>query len=263
MGAREVREHGFGPWQLIDAGFPAGERLDRHTHERVTFAVMLQGSFDLLIGGKRLPCVPGTVFTEPAGETHANAIGGEGAHVMVAQPDPRVALPRACAQLLDRVNHFTSPAIARLGWRIARELQDPDDLTPLECQALAFEMLVHASRLERARSRSGEPPAWLQRVEALIHDRFREPIRIDDVAAEAGVHAAHLSRVFRDRFGTSPGRYLRRLRLEWAADQLVAGSEPLNRVALRAGFADQPHFTRAFHRYWGLTPGRYRALRRR
>jgi AraC-like DNA-binding protein len=262
MGAREAREHAMGPWRLIDARFPAGERLERHTHDRVVLAVMLGGSFDLLIGGRRLPCLPGTVFTEPAGETHANAIGNRGAHVVVTQPDPANDFPRTCARLLDRVNHFDSPAIARLGRRMARELSRPDDLTPLECQALALEMLARAARLDDARARNGDPPAWLRRVEALIHDRFREPVRIDEVAHEAGVHPAHLIRVFRERYGTSPGQYLRRLRLEWAAEQLANGTESLNRVALQAGFADQAHFTRAFSRHWGLPPGRYRALRR-
>jgi AraC-like DNA-binding protein len=36
---------------------------------------------------------------------------------------------------------------------------------------------------------------------------------------------------------------------------------PLVDVAAEAGFADQAHFTRAFRSRFGLTPGRYRALR--
>jgi transcriptional regulator GlxA family with amidase domain len=75
------------------------------------------------------------------------------------------------------------------------------------------------------------------------------------------VHPAHLTRVFRRYHGTSPGQYLRRLRLEWAADRLLTGPDPVSRVALQAGFADQAHFTRAFTRRWGLPPGRYRASR--
>lgn len=262
MGAGHASEQDLGPWHVIEARFPAGRRLEPHTHDRVTFAVMLAGSFDLHIGGKRLSCPPGTVFTEPAGETHANVMGSRGAHVVVMQPDPAVEFPAPCRRLLDRINRFESPAIAHLGRRLARELSDPDDLTTLECQALALEMLARAGRLEVAGARR-EPPAWLRRVEALIHDRFREPLRVEEIAAEAGVHPAHLTRAFRDRFGTSPGQYVRRLRLEWAADRLVCGTEPLNRIALQAGFADQSHFTRAFRSHWGLPPGRYRALRRR
>lgn len=263
MGARAARESEYGPFRFTAAAFPAGEVLERHTHERVTFAVMLDGGFDLLIGGRRLACPAGTVFTEPAGETHENRIGTGGARVLVTQPAPDVEFPAPCTRLLDRVSHLENEAISRIARRLARELREPDEVTPLESQALALEMLATAARLELTRARQAAPPAWVRRVEELIHDRFRESVTIDELAGEAGVHPAHLTRVFRERHGTSPGRYLRKLRLVWAAERLTASREPISRIALQAGFADQAHFTRAFRRHWGVPPGRYRGLRNR
>lgn len=261
MGAREAREVEYGPFRFTAASFPAREVLERHTHDRVTFAVMLDGGFDLLIGGKRLQCPAGTVLTEPAGEFHANEIGTGGARVLVTQPDPGADFPASCRRLLDRVNHFASDAISRLARRLVRELEAPDDVTPLETQALALEMLATAARLEQARSLSAGAAGWLRRVEELIHDGFRRPLTIDALAVAAGVHPAHLTRVFRKRYGSTPGQYQRRLRVEWAAERLATCDEPLSRVALQAGFADQAHFTRAFRRHWGVPPGRYRRLR--
>jgi AraC family transcriptional regulator len=261
MGASQVQEHEYGPFRLTAAWFSRGEVLERHTHERVTFGVMLEGGFDLLIGGRRLECPAGTVFTEPAGERHANEIGTAGARVLVTQPDPGEDFPPSCVRLLDRVNHFRSGAIDRIARRLVHELLEPDEITPLESQALALEMLATASRLELTKSLRGTSPAWLLRVEELIHDRFRESVTIEELADGAGVHPAHLTRVFRERYGTSPGRYLRRLRLEWAAERLSCGTESVSRVALEAGFADQAHFTRAFRRHWGVPPARYRRLR--
>jgi AraC family transcriptional regulator len=59
----------------------------------------------------------------------------------------------------------------------------------------------------------------------------------------------------------SVGTYLRRLRLDWCADRLVTTKIPLAEIALRAGFADQSHFTRTFRRYTGVTPRAYRTTR--
>ncbi len=73
-----------------------------------------------------------------------------------------------------------------------------------------------------------------------------------------GVHPDHLARAFRLRFGAPIGSYLRRLRLDWAAMRLETGDEGISAVALRAGFADQSHFTRTFKRHTGLTPQAYR-----
>jgi len=70
-----------------------------------------------------------------------------------------------------------------------------------------------------------------------------------------------LARQFRIALGTSPHRYLFMRRLQHAREA-IHEARPLVQVACDAGFADQAHFTRAFKGAFGLTPGRYRALRR-
>ena len=42
------------------------------------------------------------------------------------------------------------------------------------------------------------------------------------------------------------------------AKAMLAGDMPLAEIALATGFADQPHFTKAFRQIFGTTPGRYR-----
>jgi AraC-like DNA-binding protein len=65
---------------------------------------------------------------------------------------------------------------------------------------------------------------------------------------------------FRREYGVTVTEYARSLRLEWARTQIVLDAAPLARIAYEAGFADQSHFTRAFRRHTGVTPGRYREL---
>ena len=62
-------------------------------------------------------------------------------------------------------------------------------------------------------------------------------------------------------FGTSPHRYQLMRRLE-RAREAIHRARSLADVASEMGFADQAHFTRAFASAFGLTPGRYRTLRR-
>lgn len=77
-----------------------------------------------------------------------------------------------------------------------------------------------------------------------------------------GLTRYDLSRQFRIMFGTSPYQYLLMRRLEFSRERILRG-RPLVEVACDAGFADQAHFSRAFKSAFGLTPARYRALRRR
>lgn len=255
---RSLRLDGF---EVVEAWFAPGDELARHTHDRACVGVMLAGSFDLRIDGGCLACTPATAFTEPAGETHSNSIGTGGARVIVVQPDPgRAELLRPFAGLLDRPSHRRHAGIAAQGARLAAELDAHDDLAALAAEALVLEMLVTLARVSSAETRRA--PHWLLRAQELVHARFAEPLRTGQIAREVAVHPAHLARTFRRRFGMSLGSYVRRLRLEWAAAELTRSERPLAGVALSAGFSDQSHFTRAFRRYSGLTPGMYRRIRR-
>lgn len=261
MGSPRFRSLGLNGFAVVEAWFPAREILARHTHDCACVAVMLDGSFDLHLNGRTHHCTPATVFTEPAGDTHANFIGRAGAHVVVVQPDPtRAELLRPFSGFLERATHRRHAGIAERASHLARELDQSDDLCPLAAEGIVLEMLATLARIETAGIR--RPPPWLLQAQDLLHAQFTEVIRTSSVADAVGVHPAHLTRVFRNHFKLSMGSYVRRLRLEWAARELVRSDTPLSAVALAAGFADQSHFTRFFKRHTGLTPNAYRQSRR-
>ena len=76
------------------------------------------------------------------------------------------------------------------------------------------------------------------------------------------MHPGHLARVFRVKYGTSVGAYVRGLRLTWAAERLADSDDAIARIAYEAGFFDQSHFTRMFRRHFGFTPHAYRCAAR-
>jgi AraC family transcriptional regulator len=248
-------------FQVTEAWFPPHLVLEPHVHERAVFGVMLQGSFDLRFPGRTYACPPATILTEPAGEKHGNRMEGAGARVLVVQPDPmRDELLRPVRSAVERPNAFRHSAVVELAWRVAGELRASDSAAPLAIESGVLEMLALTARrlVEFAR---GRDPAWLRQAREIVEDRFREGIRIGEIATEVGVHPAHLARAFRQRYHEPLGTYVRRRRLEWAAAHLVADQDPLSTIAHRAGFADQSHFTRAFKTWSGLTPGQYRRVR--
>lgn len=248
--------------------FPTSTVLEPHFHDRPTFAVILAGGFDVhftspSIRRSTLSCPPGTVITQPADERHANYIAEGGARGVVLQPDlARAELPRRCAQLLDRINHFRDGPISTQAHRIAREMYAPDELTPLALEGLALEMLAEAARLDSGCDLSpGESTPWLRRAVDFVHAHFREGLRIAEIAAAADIEPSRLTVHFRRLHRVPIGSYVRRLRLEWAADRLVATKLPIARIAVEAGFTDQAHLTRAFKRATGSTPAAYRRSR--
>jgi AraC family transcriptional regulator len=224
---------------------------------------MLQGSFDLRFARQDHDCIPGTVSIEPAGERHGNWIGGSGAEVLVLQPDPNeVELWRPFNPLFEAITSTRHAAVARLAGQMVMELaRRPDPYARLCLQALALELLVAVARLDPAPGAEPRPPAWLLRVQEVLHDDPATGTRLGEVARIAGVHPAHLARMFRRHFRVSVGGYARQLRVQRAAERIGRSEEPIAAIAIDTGFADQSHLTREFRRAYRTTPAAFRKER--
>ena len=83
-------------------------------------------------------------------------------------------------------------------------------------------------------------------------------LRLRQIAAQVGVHPVHLSRSFRRYYGRTMTDYVSHRRLDQARARLASRDQSIVEIALDLGFADQSHFSRAFRRLEGLTPGKYR-----
>ena len=261
MGSSGAQTLAAGGFVVNDMRFPAHARLTPHIHEHASLAVMLQGSFDLGITGRSFACEPGSSVVEPPVERHSNGLGNAGARVLAVQPDP-AALDRLgpCGELFDAVRFAARSPVRGLAWRIACELACRDVVTSLAVEALVLEMVALALRSDRTERKARAAPRWLLVARDWLHDQYLDPPGLDDLAATAGVHPDYLARTFRVWFGVSIGGYVRGLRLDWAAVELAGSATPIVEIALRAGFADQSHFTRLFKHRTGLTPGTYRRV---
>jgi AraC family transcriptional regulator len=262
MGSPRFTTREVGAFEITEAWFPPAAFLEPHVHGRAIFGVMLEGSFEHRFPAHSYACTPGTVLTEPAEEKHANRMERAGAHLLVVQLDPsRADLHRSLRPLLDRVHNLRHPDVAHMAWRLTGELRASDSAAPLALEGGVLEMLATAARMRAIERDGARPPSWLGRAREIVEDRFREGLRIDQIAAEVGVHPAHLARAFRQRYREPIGAYARRRRLEWAAARMVAVEDSLSAIAHGAGFADQSHFTRAFRAWSGETPAAYRRAR--
>jgi AraC family transcriptional regulator len=67
-----------------------------------------------------------------------------------------------------------------------------------------------------------------------------------------------MARIFRKRYGCSPGDYLRKLRIAAASEELANSDTPIIAIALQNGFSDQSHLTRTFRQYMGVSLAAFR-----
>ncbi|MGK7755191.1 helix-turn-helix domain-containing protein [Roseovarius sp. C03] len=115
--------------------------------------------------------------------------------------------------------------------------------------------------LERAAARdfgSGFTARRYKRVLDFLARNFGRQVSVEEIASEAGMSAAHFSRLFKDTIGETPHQFLTSFRIERAREMLADGERPMIEIALACGFADQPHFSRTFLRVSGQTPREFR-----
>ena len=118
--------------------------------------------------------------------------------------------------------------------------------------------LIGISRDAPALSGSAAISTALSATLAYVEDHLDEPLRIPELAERAGLSRFQFDQRIRALFGLSAGQYLSRLRIDRACDRLRRTDAALSELALECGYADQPSFTRQFHKSVGLTPGAYR-----
>jgi len=247
---RQMRD--FGGLIMAESRYTPRSVTPMHVHETTSFTLILQGEYMEEHRGQVFDCFPGTVLFRTAGERHCDRIGSSGAHCVMLEMRPawreRMAatrLPPSVCQMRDTQNVLL---------RLRRELSIADDVTPLAVEALVLELCC---QLQRSRVARGGIPLWLRRVQEKLEGEFDGRQSLPGLAEDANVHPAHLARAFRQHFGCSVGEYLRRRRVVFACERIVAG-EPLSDIAMEAGFANQPHFSRTFKAVTGLSPGEFR-----
>ena len=110
---------------------------------------------------------------------------------------------------------------------------------------------------ERAQARLS--PAQCSTLREYIDAHLASDLSVDDLALLAGLSAAHFARAFKRSFDRSPHAYVTERRIQRACQLLRADPRtPLAQLADQLGFASQSHFTQAFRRVMGVTPGRWR-----
>lgn len=176
--------------------------------------------------------------TEKAAQAQLDIAGVSGFRA-VAPPDPGATIGQALGRLAAAVN---APKTA--SWRLCVEER------LIGVLGLAF--ATHGGATLRA---PGREPAAIARVRAAICAGVAsgDDLSLRALAEIADLHPSYLVRSFSKTVGLTPHAYTLYRRVLRARDALLAGRLGAE-AALEAGFYDQSHMIRHFHRHLGVTP---------
>ncbi|ANS85262.1 GyrI-like domain-containing protein [Vibrio scophthalmi] len=91
-----------------------------------------------------------------------------------------------------------------------------------------------------------------------LEQHFNEPLNLPEVASLANLSPYHFHRTFKAVQGETLADFIRRLRLEAAADALFKSKQPVINIALEFGFSSSQSLAKAFNQHFGVTPSAFR-----
>jgi AraC family transcriptional regulator len=183
------------------------------------------------------------------------AEGTGSAELLDRPPETAVAFPEKL--------HFGAPLGRALQGACARmrrgdELEESFYATALALVRAHREYSSRVARVPALRASTREELARrLDSATSLLHASLDRSVTIEEAARAACLSPFHFHRLFTAMHGTTPHRYLRRLRLERARAMLRAGW-PVAEVLVACGFASAGSFAALFRRTFGVTPGAIR-----
>ncbi|MDP4299177.1 helix-turn-helix domain-containing protein [Leptothrix discophora] len=260
-------------------------RIDPHVHDGMIQVLYLtQGGGDVLIDGERhtlrapalivvpsrhvhgfdwLPEVDGPVVT--AAQRPLESIAAVAAPALVAQ----IRKPLAIG-LLDDVGDASrhAEALLPLFQALDRETRVHPSGVASAGMALLLAVFVQIARIQ-AVLHSGEDgeagtrnrkAAQVERFRAMVDERYRERLSLDDYASPLGISAGQLSRLCREVLGMSALDVISARVVHEAERELVYSILSVKQIAALLGYADEAYFGRFFKKQTGCTPTEFREL---
>lgn len=237
-----------------------------HMHEHFVIGMVEEGIQRFALERDRYTTPPKGVIVINPGEVHdGESATAQGFRYRALYPDAAL-LERIATDVHHRahdVPYFLThviddDALYEEMHALHTALERPVTALELESRllmALAHLILRHGSRLavdQPPRRERGE----VRRLRAWLDERYAEDVRLDDLAALVGWNPYYLLRVFRREVGLPPHAYQETRRIDHA-QRLLRHGLPIVDVAYATGFSSQSHFTVAFRRLVGVTPGQY------
>ena len=86
---------------------------------------------------------------------------------------------------------------------------------------------------------------------------LKRDITLEELAAASNMCDSYFQRLFKEKYGVSPKKYIIQLKINHACDMLRLGRYTVTQIAELSGFSDVYFFSRQFKEYVGIAPTQF------
>lgn len=252
-----------------------------HWHDEWEIVVILSGEVSLSIAGYELNLKAGEGYFANSGILHSAELCSRTGwqHCMVF--DPRVlATPDDIiwnTYISPILSHENLPfiklspettwqkeiiSLAEKAWSSGANEKTDYALTVRSALSQITSLMVHNIDTEAEHpftSKTQRDELRIKKTIYYIETHFREPITIDDIAADADISVSTLLRLYHDILHTTPIQYVLQYRLEQIREELLSyPGSAISEIAYSCGFNDISYFNRCFLKKYECTPSEFR-----
>lgn len=247
-------------YEFGEAVYPNGGEHQHPPGKGLQLAMILKGEIRIISEQGELTCGEGQVLC------HHNNLARRAIF-----PQDQVTQAAWCSTLLSRDSFGSdwekndpprivdATPLLTMAFSQGLQLLADQSFTSIElCNALgeaAFREYFHHIHLQDRRQAIPYPV-----LKAKDHlDRFyREPCSLEDLSKITSLSPPYLVRIFKQHLGTTPSRYLWKLRGDHAMRLLKHSGLSIKEIAYSCGFQNPYHFSHYIRRHYGGAPSTFR-----
>jgi AraC-like DNA-binding protein len=230
------------------------EEATLHWHDHHQIVLPYAGNLELEVEGRGGRVEQGVGALMVTGQKHAFLARGSNGFLVIDLPDRSYG--DQLGKLFSKKVFFPieSPAQGLIDYATATLERNPASAIPEQWATLLIDSLAQDRPVFRSVATNS-----LRRAMRFMRSHADKPIRVKDIAAEAGLSITRLHDLFRKHYGQGPHATLTQYRVNAARRLLTETNLSIAEIAVRTGHADQSAMTRRLRQELGLTPA---ALRR-
>lgn len=243
-----------------------------HASKNTELMFILRGQVTVHTADYKLPATQGQVVYTPSGKVHRDVFPLDSEFevylVHFEWAGEETLLSKLTPAELTEASKADPAAIAAdMRQLYADFLQHgpmTGQLTSLRLMQVICRLWHHAVRSRQSEPAASYDLAKARRVQIMtqarqvIHERYSQPLGLEDIAEAIDVSPYYLSRVFSQEAGFTLSSYLHDVRMEKAAGLLRSPRMAVSEVARQVGFRDAHYFARVFKNHFGDAPSAYR-----
>ncbi len=129
----------------------------------------------------------------------------------------------------------------------------------MELVAFQLDQLDTSGRSTDTRRATPSESVMVARAKSILKTNMQSPPSLNRLARLLGTNETKLKKSFATNCGTTVYGYLRKCRMQRASELLKNSALTMSEIGAEVGYSERTHFSRAFSRYYGISPSQYRS----